>query len=174
MAPFQRTSVPAHRRPEYIFGRPSEYDPAFCPMVIEHMAKGHSLTSFAGLIRKARDTVYEWIKTHPDFADAVSRARSARVTALETKLLGSRKGAETTAAIFALKNAEPEEWRDVKHTEHQHALRIETLSDAQLYAIAGQKAPYIEGEYSHVDTHERTSTRCNDEDEAGEGVVIDG
>jgi hypothetical protein len=174
MAPFKQTTLPAHMRPEYRFGRPTEYRPEFCAMVIEFMAKGYSLTAFAGSIRMSRNAVYEWIGRHPDFGDAVSRARGARVTALETKLLSSRKGAETTAAIFALKNAEPDEWRDVKHTEATHSLRIETLSDAQLYAIAGQKAPIGDVEYTRTDTRERASTRCTDEDEAGQGVVIDG
>jgi hypothetical protein len=100
------------------------------------MAQGYSLTAFAGSIRVARDTVYAWIKSYSAFSDAVTRARAARVAALETKLLRSRKGAETTAAIFALRNADPTEWRDVKHTEHTHTLAVETLTDAQLYAIA--------------------------------------
>jgi hypothetical protein len=173
MAPFKQTTLPAHMRPEYRFGRPTEYRPEYCQMVIDFMAKGFSLTAFAGSIRMSRNAVYEWIGTFPDFGDAVSRARGARVTALESKLLSSRKGAETTAAIFALKNAEPEEWRDVKHTEATHNLRIETLSDAQLYAIAGQKAPVIDGECSHVDTSERPSTRCTD-DKASADPVIDG
>ena len=142
-------------------------------MVIEFMAQGFSLTAFAGSIRVARDTVYEWIGRHSAFSDAVSRARGARVTALEAKLLRSRKGAETTAAMFALKNAEPDEWRDVKHTAHDHNVRIETLSDAELYAIAGQKRPVIDGEYSHVDTHKRTSTRCSDDDDIVEGEIVD-
>jgi len=72
----------------------------------------------------------------------VSRARAARVAALETKLLRSRKGAETTAAIFALRNADPEEWRDLKHQEHQHLHQIRQLTDQLLNAIiAGRREP---------------------------------
>jgi hypothetical protein len=110
-------------------------------MVIEHMSQGHSLTSFAGSILVARDTVYGWIKAFPAFSDAVSRARPARVQALEAKLLRSRKGAETTAAIFALRNAAPDEWRDQKYTEHQHVVDVSRLTDAQLHAIAAGASP---------------------------------
>jgi hypothetical protein len=170
MAPFRQTTLPAHLKPEYYAGRPSEYDPAFCEAVIEFMAQGYSLTAFAGSIRKSRQAVYEWIGRYPAFGDAVSRARGARVTALETKLLRSRKGAETTAAIFALKNAEPDEWRDVKHTTTEHNVNLKTLSDAELYAIAGQKAPFIDADYSHVETGRGTSTRRSDD----EGEIIDG
>jgi hypothetical protein len=137
MAPFPQTTVPAHYRdPNYRTGRPSDYRPEYCEAVQAYMAQGYSLTAFAGSIRQGRDTIYHWIKAHSEFSDAVVRARAARVAALETKLLRSRKGAETSAAIFALKNADPTEWRDVKHTEHKHSLAVETLSDAQLYAIA--------------------------------------
>lgn len=151
MAPFRQLTVMAHQRER---GRPSEYRPEYCETVIEHMGQGYSLTAFAGHIRVARDTVYGWIKTHSEFSDAVSRARAARVDWLEGKLLRSRKGAETSAAIFALRNADPMEWRDVKHTEHSHKIAVETLTDAQLYAIASGKhvgdASVIDAEYERV------------------------
>jgi hypothetical protein len=76
----------------------------------------------------------------------VSRGRAGRTNWLEGKLLRSRKGAETTAAIFALKNAAPDEWRDVKYQEHQHLHQIKQLTDAQLQAIAaGQVADVGDG-----------------------------
>lgn len=139
MAPFKQTTLPAHYKHP---GRPSEYRPEYCDLVIDRMGQGFSLTAFAGMIRVAKDTVYEWIKVHREFSDAVSRARPARLAALEAKLLRSRKGAETTAAIFALRNADPDEWRDVKHQEHSHSLKVETLTDAQLYAIASQRTAH--------------------------------
>lgn len=146
--------MPAHYREGQTFGRPSEYRPEYCQLVIEKMAEGLSLTGFAGFIRISRNAVYQWIKAHPDFSDAVSRANAARVHALEVKLLRSRKGAETSAAIFALRNACPDEWRDIKTTEHNHHHTVETLTDAQLYAIAGQSGVVIDGECEHVDTSE--------------------
>ena len=155
MAPFQQTTLPAHwRDPSYRTGRPSEYRPEYCEAVQDYMAQGYSLTAFAGSIRVARDTIYEWIKSHSEFSDAVARARAARVQWLEGKLLRSRKGAETTAAIFALRNADPVEWRDIRTTEHRHTLAAETLSDAQLYAIASGAHPgdasVIDGECERV------------------------
>jgi hypothetical protein len=106
------------------------------------MSQGYSLTAFAGSIGQGRDTVYKWIRAHSEFGDAVSRARAARVLWLERKLLRSRKGAETRAAIFALKNAAPDEWRDIKTTEHnQQPVAFERLTDAQLKAIASGVDP---------------------------------
>ena len=65
-------------------------------------------------------------------------ARAARVSALEAKLLRSRIGAETSAAIFALRNDDPTEWRDIKHIEEAYPHHIDQLTDAQLYAIAAR------------------------------------
>jgi hypothetical protein len=136
VAPFAQKRQLAHERPEYRFGRPTEYKPEYCEAVIEYMAQGYSLSAFAGSIRKSRQAVYEWITEHRDFGDAVSRARSTRVTALERKLLASRKGAETTAAIFALRNADPSEWRDIRNVQHDHSHTLQSLTDEQLLAIA--------------------------------------
>jgi hypothetical protein len=130
--PFQ-----SQQKPEgYRFGRPTLYRPEYCQLVIERMGQGFSLTAFAGTIGVSKNAVYEWIRAHADFGDAVSRARPARTLWLEQKLLRSRKGAETTAAIFALRNADPDEWRDVKHQEHQHLHAIRQLTDAELHRIA--------------------------------------
>jgi hypothetical protein len=123
--------------------------------VIAAMSEGLSLSAFAGLIGQGRDTVYKWIRAHSEFSDAVSRARAARVLWLERKLLRSRKGAETTAAIFALKNADPTEWRDMKHTEHRHVVSADMLTDEQLNAIASGASPadvgVIEGNFERLD-----------------------
>jgi hypothetical protein len=118
------------------------------------MATGISLGAFAGTIGVARKTVYEWIKAHSEFSDAVSRARAARQLCLELKLLRARKGAETQAAIFALKNAAPDDWRDLKQTEYRHSLSIDQLSTEQLHAIASGVAPadvgVIEGDFERL------------------------
>jgi len=134
-------TVPAHLK--HAGGRPSEYRPEYCQVVIDHMALGFSLTAFAGSVRVAKDTVYEWIKVYPQFSDAVARARAARVYALETKLLRSRIGAETSAAIFALRNADPTEWRDIKHIDPEPTQPIEQLTNAQLHAIAARALPEV-------------------------------
>ena len=155
MAPFRQTTLPAHLNPaKHAGGRPTDYRPEYCDAVIAAMSDGLSLTAFAGLIGQGRDTVYKWIRAHSEFSDAVSRARAARVLWLERKLLRSRKGAETTAAIFALKNAAPEDWRDVKYSEHRHAIDYNVLTDKQLNAIASGASPadvgVIEGDFERL------------------------
>ena len=74
-------------------------------------------------------------------------------------------GSGTTAAIFALRNAAPDEWRDVKHTEYKHSLQYDQLTDQQLRAIAAGvssvDAGLIEGEVVELALqHNETEGRC--------------
>jgi hypothetical protein len=57
-------------------GRPTNYDPAFCGRVVEMAAEGCSLVEMAAEFGVVRDTLYEWAKVHPEFSDALARART--------------------------------------------------------------------------------------------------
>ena len=52
------------------FGRPSEYKPEYCQLIIDHMAKGYSFEACAGKIGVDKITLYRWVKAHPDFCHA--------------------------------------------------------------------------------------------------------
>ena len=157
MAPFQRTTLPAHLA-QPAQGRPSDYRPEYCQAVISVMAQGLSLAAFAGFIGKSRMTVYRWINAHADFSDAVTKGNAARQLFLERKLLNSRRGAETVASIFALKNAAPDDWRDVRAVDHTHTLTADKLTDAQLDAIIRERMAkqgrVIDGEFWETERSE--------------------
>ena len=99
-------------------GRPTKYDPKYCDEIIDYMGQGYSKTAFAGHIGVSRETIYEWGRTHEEFSDATKRAEAARTGDLESRLLDPSRGTPVAAAIFALKNAAPEEWRDKREVEH--------------------------------------------------------
>lgn len=44
-------------------GRPPDYDPKFCDLLLEHMAQGFSFESFAGVIGVCKKTLYNWVNT---------------------------------------------------------------------------------------------------------------
>lgn len=93
-------------------GRPTKYDEAYCEQLIDCMGNGLSLTAFAGVIGVARSTINEWMAAHSEFSEAVKRGQAKRVLYLERRLLDGEIGPRVTSHIFALKNADPEEWRD--------------------------------------------------------------
>ena len=132
------------------------YRPEYCDLVIEDMAQGYSLTAFAGRLRVSRETIYEWMKQHVEFSDAVNRARPARTRAGENMLLHAEKGAEAAAAIFLLKNADPVEWKEVREVKHAHTMKLQQLTDEELHALirekAGQQGDVIDGDFTR--THE--------------------
>jgi hypothetical protein len=57
-------------------GRPSKYQPSYCDLVIEHMADGASLTSFAAEIGVSRATINVWMDAEPEFLEAVKKGKS--------------------------------------------------------------------------------------------------
>ena len=102
-------------------GRPSKYDPAFCDLVVETMRTGLSLTAFAGEIGVARSTINEWMDAHPEFSEAVSRAKASRLlhwerAALNVAVRGGGPGT-ATVIVFGLKNMGGDEWSDTTKTE---------------------------------------------------------
>jgi hypothetical protein len=131
---------PFRAKPQgYVFGRPTLYKPEYCDLVISVMGDGYDLSAFAGTISVSRNAVYEWMKAHADFRDAVEIGKARRLFALQHKLLNTQIGVGVTAAIFALKNADPENWQDRYNTTTEVNVRIETVSDEQLLAIASQR-----------------------------------
>jgi len=52
-------------------GRPTKYTPGFIVITLELMAQGYSKTKVAATLGVHKDTLYEWMKVHPDFSDAI-------------------------------------------------------------------------------------------------------
>lgn len=114
-------------------GRPTDYTPDLGEKILGLMAQGLSLAAAAAECDIHRQRVYEWERKHPDFSEAVKLGRGKRQHYLENKMLNAKDGPSVTACIFALKNANPEDWRD-KH-EVEHAIKGDL---AEL--IAGRRA----------------------------------
>jgi hypothetical protein len=99
-------------------GRPTLYKPEYCRRIESFMAKGFSLTAFAGKIGVCRDTISEWVSVHPEFSVAVKKAKAQAALYWERRLhsAGSRLG-DTAPVIFALKNIAPDDWKSDKQVE---------------------------------------------------------
>lgn len=142
-----RYSKPFQSKPKpegYVFGRPTLYRPEYCERAIAFMSQGYSVTALAGHLGMSKDAVYDFVNRYPDFRHAIAMGRAARVQALEAKLLTTSQGVGVTAAIFALKNADPDEWQDRYQSEVRVSVAISQMSDAELMAIAASAKPMIE------------------------------
>jgi hypothetical protein len=95
-------------------GRPTKYDPAYCDAVVEHMAEGASLTSFAASIGVCRDTISEWAVKHQEFSAAVKAGKAKCAAWWEGLARSNAVSGEgnATLCIFGLKNMAAEDWRE--------------------------------------------------------------
>ncbi len=80
-------------------GQPTSYKEEYCEMLIEHMSKGFSFRSFAGVVDVCADTIYEWCKQHSKFSDAKSQGEE------KSRLFYEGKGLE---GLFSTSETERE------------------------------------------------------------------
>jgi hypothetical protein len=121
-------------------GRPTKYKKEYCKMLVEHMSKGFSFESFAGLIEVHRDTLYEWCRVHKEFSDSKMIAAGKNQLFWETAGIegmwqDSNKKFNSTAWIFNMKNRFG--WSDKKEdedTQKIHTVKIE---------LPGQRAQQV-------------------------------
>ena len=56
-------------------GRPTDYRPDFCELVVELGGQGKSYAQIAAEIGVARKTLYEWATIYPEFSNALNFSR---------------------------------------------------------------------------------------------------
>lgn len=125
--------------------RRSTYTPDLCEMVIAFGMTGRSLPAFAGEIMTPLSTIMLWQATNPEFAEAIRTYRAIRINTLERELLASSCGPKVMARLAALKNLNPEDWRDRKEysiggSDDMPPVKQETnLTPSQAYLRALRK-----------------------------------
>lgn len=104
-------------------GRPSKYDPMYCDAVVEHMRDGASLTSFAAEIDVARSTINVWMDEHPEFSEAVTRAKAKCAAWWERvgRNLAATGEGNATMCVFGLKNMSADDWREKQEVDHTNS-----------------------------------------------------
>jgi transposase len=128
--------------PKHPGGRPTKYDPAFCDRVEKEMAKGFSLTAFAGLIGVSRATINNWMAENPEFLEAVSRAKALRLVhwekaAMKVAMSGGGPGT-ATVIVFGLKNMGSDDWSDTSKVEAKVESKVEVSPDAAFADFVGR------------------------------------
>lgn len=104
-------------------GRPTDYRPEYCSEVVGWGKRGKSITWMAAELGVCKDTVYEWIKVHPAFSDAIKRAKvycqrwweDAGQVGMTSDKFNSAVWAKNMAARFR------DEWTDRQETAHMGA-----------------------------------------------------
>ena len=129
-------------------GRPTKYRKAYCQQIIDHMSEGYSIEAFAGKLGISKNTLYDWLKLHEDFADAKQVGTSASQLWWET---AGRKGMFTPAFsssvwIFNMKNRHG--WVDKKESiedKNIQSIRINLPNLGQQQVISMEPGQITEG-----------------------------
>lgn len=99
--------------------RPSDYDPSFCDTVIEAGKLGKSITWIATELGVIRQTIYNWMEAHPEFLDAMTRAKDFSQRWWEDKGQEGMEKQGFNASVWSRSMAArfPDDWREVKGSE---------------------------------------------------------
>jgi hypothetical protein len=103
-------------------GRPSEYKPEYCALVLECGEQGMSLAEMAKACGVIRETLHEWAKEHPEFSDAFTRARQASLAWWELQArvgLYNRDGVSLNSSLWSRSMAArfPDEYTERRKEE---------------------------------------------------------
>jgi len=101
-----KSKKPTNKEAEPV-GRPTDYKPEYCEMLINHMAKVYSFESFAGLIGVSKQTLYDWRKKYKEFLDAHNVGKSKVQLGVEKMFKGQATGqmkGSPASLIFWAKN----------------------------------------------------------------------
>lgn len=98
--------------------RPTEYDPAYCEQVLGWGAQGKSITWIAAQLDVSRECIYEWMRVHPEFSDAISRAKAKAQAWWEDKGETGMVAPGFNAGIWTKSMAArfPDDWREKSET----------------------------------------------------------
>lgn len=82
-------------------GRPSDYLPEYCERVIELGRQGKSHAQIAAALDVARQTLHNWCDAHPEFLDAMTRARDLAQAWWEDKGQGGLETPGFNASLWS-------------------------------------------------------------------------
>lgn len=141
-------------------GRPSSYAPEFVAQAAKLCTLGATDDEMAEFFGVHRATLYRWKLEHQDFCDAIKAGKAIADERVERSLYQKATGfdyteqqaiklkvgqheekvevvevrrhapADTTAAIFWMKNRRPDEWRDKTEVQVTHSFA--DLTDEEL------------------------------------------
>lgn len=124
-------------------GRPTLFQKKFCPMLVDHMSKGFSFTSFAVKAGVSRRTLHDWCRNNPDFQEAYEAGYAAALLFHEKLLIKgiqNRLSGNPTLLIFTLKTRFHREYGSEQNTftETNKPMDVSTITEpVELARLAG-------------------------------------
>lgn len=98
-------------------GRPTDYRPEYCAIVIDEMRKGSSIEELVLTFDICKDTIYKWIERHPDFADAIKRGRALSEAWWRREGRESLRDKDFNSGLWFMNMKNRHGWADKQHNE---------------------------------------------------------
>lgn len=105
-------------------GRPTDYRPEYCERAIELGRLGKSKAQIAAEFDVSRQTLDNWIDAHPEFLDAMARARDLALAWWEDQGQGGiHLGGQFNANLWSRSMAArfPDDYTERKHLKQEHS-----------------------------------------------------
>ena len=110
------------------------YKKEYCQMLIDHMSKGYSFSSFGAVVGCGKRTLFDWADNFPEFAEAKEEAMERAKFYFESMMLSHLKGkpldgvdvnfkqSQVAVCYFALKTRFHDEYSEKK----EHSISQDT------------------------------------------------
>ena len=96
-------------------GRPTLYKPEYPDLARRFCQLGGTNEDLADYFEVSRSTIDEWLRVHPDFAEAVRKGRDLIDMVIAEKLLSRAMGYDHEGKKYVLHGGEEKEIRHVVH-----------------------------------------------------------
>ena len=105
-----------------VIGRPTLFREEMCQMVVDLMYEGASIEDLQSYLGVHKDTIYQWIKKHPSFADAIKLGRG--LSEGWWSILGRENlwNKEFSPALWYMNMKNRHGWRDKFESSHEIAI----------------------------------------------------
>lgn len=113
-------------------GRPSKFDERLGEKIVELFEKGKTFRQVCDLVGIHPKTLRIWMKNKAHLRASIKEAKLTADELVETSLFQMAMDGDTTAAIFWLKNRQPERWRDKRDLNITSDNRLEKMKDDEL------------------------------------------
>ena len=125
-------------------GRPTDYDPSFCDRVVDLGEQGYSKAMMAAELGVVRQTLDNWASRHPEFMDAMTRAREFSLARWERQGHKGIWSRDFNANAYRLQmlNRFPDDWRERTEVHGMLAkLDLNLLPNHLVHRIANGEHP---------------------------------
>lgn len=109
------------------------YNESMCATAIQILGSGKSMAALAGACGVCRESIYDWIDKHPEFALAVKKGKAVGQAYWEERghqaMFGATKNFSASAWIFTMKNRYREDYAEEKENKSVSESLVEKLLD---------------------------------------------